>query len=151
MGDAEVTDLPTAQTREQKLEAAKAEQRKFMAAIAGAKLRAEQLPRDLLKLVAPAVANLMLVDLLNGKWRIKSADEAIRIAKLASEIGRAELGEGSGSQPLTPEERKVRIDELAALSRELEARRNVLESEAAGLPPEIDGEAEAGSPVAASS
>lgn len=149
MGD--VTPLPSAMTPDEKRAEAEAARKKFIASIAVAKLRAQELPRDLLKLVAPAVANLMLVDLLNGKWRVKTADEAIRIAKLASEIGRAELGEGSGSQPLTPEERKVRIDELATLSRELDARRSMLESQAVELPDEADGEAPPGSVVAASS
>lgn len=149
MGD--VTPLPAAMTPEEKRAAAENERKKFLASIAVAKLRAQELPRDLLKLVAPAVANLMLVDLLNGKWRVKTADEAIRIAKLASEIGRAELGEGSGSQPLSPEERKVRIDELAALSKELDARRSMLESQAVELPDEADGEAPPDSIVAASS
>lgn len=146
----EVTPLPSAQTADEKRAAAEAERKKFMASIAGAKLRAKELPHDLLKLVAPAVANMMLVDLLNGKWRIKTADEAIRIAKLASEIGRAELGEGTGSQPLTAAERKVRIEELAVLSRELEARKAMLEDQAAGLPHEADGEAQAGSVAEAS-
>lgn len=134
----EVTELPGAQSREEKLARAEAARKAFVAKVAGAQLRAKELPRDLLKILAPAVANVMLVDLLNGKYPVRTAQEAAQIAKLASEIGRAEMGEGYGNQPMTAEERRQKIDELALMQAELKKRQEILAAQESGLPPEAD-------------
>jgi hypothetical protein len=81
-----------------------------------------------------AAANQMLVLIVNGKLKPKTASEAIQVAKLAVDIGRAEVGEAAGDQPKTKAERDVLHAEAKGLLDRIRERRGVLELEADGTP-----------------
>lgn len=132
MGD--VQKLRDADDDEARKEAARRARAAFLGKVSGAKLRAEQLPRDLTRVLPFAVANQMMVEVLTGAVPIRSAGEAAQVAKAMVEIGRLELGEGNSAEPATPEEREARAKELSMLINQIKAERDRLEGEAAGVP-----------------
>ena len=128
-----VTHLPGTDDDERR-EQARAARARFVGSIAGAKLRSEELPRELLKVLPFAVANLMMVKVLTGEVPVKTASEASQVARAAVEIGRLEMGDAINAEPLTAEERAGRAAELAAVVQAIKDEREKHEAEAAGVP-----------------
>lgn len=121
-----------ARSVEQRKELARIERARFLSGISGAQLRARELPRDLLKVLPFAVAGRIFADVLNGNIKIKTASEAAQMAKIAVEIGRAELGEATSAEPLTSEERQTRIKAAGVMLEEIRIRKEILEAEETG-------------------
>lgn len=116
--------------RDNRRKAAEQARRRFAAQIAGAQARESYLSRDMLKTMPFAVADLMFIKLLTGELVPRNAGEAAQVARLAVEVGRAELGESTAVEPLTAKERDQRIAAARALEKALAARRGDLERQA---------------------
>lgn len=129
-----VTPLPGTQTLAEKRAAADAKRKEFLARVKGAELKSLELPRSMLKVIPFAVANLMMVDILNGRIKVRTAGEAAQIAKIALEMGRLEMGDAVNAEPLTSDERKQRITEAGMLMQELKKRKDILEAQADDTP-----------------
>jgi hypothetical protein len=85
----------------------------------GALARADLLDRAHLPQLGFAVADLMLMQLVTGRLKPKTAKEAMDVAKLAAELARKESGEADSTIVIrSPEEREnalLRLKELAAM------------------------------------
>lgn len=99
--------------------------REFEAFIRGSAARVDMLPRGPIKGLGFAVADLMLMKILNGTVKPKSAKEAIDVAKGALDIARREAGESDTTVTIsTPEQREIaiaRAGELYAKAKERQA------------------------------
>lgn len=102
----------------------------FDALVKNATAKSSQLERRLLTSFAFGTANLMLAEILAGKVEPKDAKQAAEIAKIALDIGRTEMGEGSVlPENLEPYERRAKIAEAKAMLAEIRERGNALAAE----------------------
>lgn len=117
---------------ERRVATAAAKRAEFLSLIAGGKVRAAELPRDLISQFGFAVAGFALAQVLTGQVKITSAREAAELAKVGTELGRLESGAEPGSnKEMSPEERQRLIDNASSLGKSLQERRDQLLAEQA--------------------
>lgn len=105
--------------------AAKAE---FEAFIRGGQARSTLLPRAMLRDLAWAAADLMVLKIVNGHLKPKSAKEAADIARMMQEVARREAGESDTTVTITtPEQRANAIARFTEM-REQAMRRQAIEA-----------------------
>lgn len=90
--------------------------------VAGGKARSSYLPRELIAGLAFATVDLMLLRIVNGTVKPKSAKEAAEVARIAHELARKEVGEADARFVISsPEERAkalARLQEMHQLVRQ---------------------------------
>lgn len=123
---AEVARIPGTQSDQERTAEARRIRARFAASVNGAKLRARDLPRNLVGALAFAAANRALIAVVNGEVKFKSAAEAAQVAKAAAEVGRLELGEGAGA-PISEDERKAKVAQLRDLMKAIDTEAERLE------------------------
>lgn len=112
--------LPEASTadpdHDERVQIAAANKARFEGAVRGAQARAEMLPRSIISQLAYGVSAKMLVELIRGTYKPKSAKEAADIAKITYELARRESGESDLTITITtPEERAKALETLRIL------------------------------------
>lgn len=99
-----------------RLAAARRNKAELESFVRGSMARAESLQRGLLPRLGFAVADLMLMEIVTGRLKPKTAKEAADIAKVALDIARRESGEPDSSIVIgTPEQRAAAIAKISEL------------------------------------
>lgn len=113
-------------TRAAQIEEARKNRAQYEAFLRGADERVRTLPREGIRGKAFAATNLMLSNILTGRIKPKTAEEAAKVAKITYDLGRREVGdEDLATQITSPESREramesVRDMLLAAKARAVE-------------------------------
>ena len=95
----------------------------FERLVRSAVVRAEMLPRGHIAPLGFAVADLMLMGIVTGRYKPKSAKEAIDIAKAAQEIARRETGDADTTIVIRgPEQRQAAVDRVVEIRAQIEQR-----------------------------
>ena len=144
---AQLGALPTTEQRaivegeeRERAEAAMAAKSEWEKMVAGAEARISTLKRELIPLLGFGVAEVMLMQVLNGTLEVKDAKQAAEVAKIALELARTEQGESRENLgvALTADERAKREARIAAMAAEVAAK-NAADPGRGWVPPDETG------------